>query len=65
MILYAFLLSINSKIRFFDLKAFNFSRSTPIKMLDIHAELSGDVVSRFMDYSTDVNLKHFHRFCQK
>ena len=57
--------SSNSKIRFFDLKAFDFSSSTPVKMLDIHAELSGDVLSRFVDYSREVNLKHLRRFCQK
>ena len=55
----------NSKIRFFDLRKFDFSSSTPVKMLDIHAELSGDVVSHFVDYSREINLQHLHRFCQK
>ena len=57
--------STNSKIRFFDLQAFDYSGSTPVKMLNIHTESSGDVVSRFVDYSREVNLKHLHRFCQK
>jgi len=32
-----------------------FSCSTPVKILDINAALSGDVTNEFGDYSKDVN----------
>ena len=42
----------------------DFSSSTPVKMLHIHAELSGDVAGGFVDYSRETDLKHCYRFCQ-
>jgi hypothetical protein len=35
----------------------DFSPDTPVKMLDIHADLSGDVLEYFVDYSPKRNLR--------
>lgn len=45
----------NKHMRYFDLKAFNFSCKTPVKFLDINAALSGDVTKNFTDYSYERN----------
>lgn len=41
-------------IRYFDMAAFDFSCSTPVKALDVNAELSGDVTELFVDYTPDM-----------
>jgi len=41
----------NDRTRQFDLSAFDFSCPTPVKALDVHAELEGDVTSSFVDYT--------------
>jgi len=60
-----FCTSINPRIRFIDFKAFDFSCRKPVKMLDIHENLSGDIAGRFVNYSRQADLNHFYRFCQK
>ncbi len=45
----------NDAIRFFDITAFDFSCTTPVKALDVNAELSGDVTELFVDYSAEIN----------
>lgn len=45
----------NQGIRRFDLKAFNLSCSTPVRVLDVQAELSGDVSNEFIDYTYQIN----------
>ncbi len=39
----------NRKIRYFFLKAFDFSCSAPVDMLDVNADFSGDITDRFID----------------
>jgi hypothetical protein len=40
-----------TKIKTIDLARLDFSPDTPVKMLDVHADLSGDVLEAFVDYS--------------
>jgi penicillin V acylase-like amidase (Ntn superfamily) len=48
--------TIDSKqIRYVDLDSFNFSCRTPVNVLDIHEDLSGDVVNNFVDYTYEIN----------
>jgi penicillin V acylase-like amidase (Ntn superfamily) len=44
----------NDKIRNFNLSSFDFSCTTPVKALDINADLSGDVTSSFVDYTEEM-----------
>jgi len=58
--------SENHKIRYFDLESFDFFCDTPLKVLDINAELSGNVKKHFIDYTKQINrrlvqeLKHYY-----
>ena len=55
----------NQNIRYIDLKSFDFSCSTPAKVLDINAALSGEVTKHFVDYSDVINrnlLEKINRF---
>jgi penicillin V acylase-like amidase (Ntn superfamily) len=45
----------NDRIRQFDLSAFDFSCSTPVKALDVQAELEGDVTESFIDYTEEMS----------
>ena len=45
----------NTKIRHFDLKEFDFSCKTPVKVLDMAADLQGDVTNAFTDYTQEIN----------
>ena len=45
----------NQEIRQVDLNSFDFSCITPVKVLDINAELSGDVTDSFVDYTQQIN----------
>jgi choloylglycine hydrolase len=47
----------NEQIRYFTLSSFDFSCKTPIKILDIQADLSGDVTKKFIDYTQQINRK--------
>jgi len=47
----------NDQIRRVDLSAVDFSCTTPVKVLDISAELSGDVTNSFVDYTKDIDLE--------
>jgi len=47
----------NDRIRSFNLSAFDFSCTTPVKVLDINADLSGDVTNSFVDYTKEIDLK--------
>jgi choloylglycine hydrolase len=46
---------INQKIRSINLKAIDFSCSTQAKVLDVNANLSGDITDRFIDYTQRLN----------
>jgi penicillin V acylase-like amidase (Ntn superfamily) len=47
----------NQKIRYINLKSFDFSCKTPVKVLDIQTDLSGNVTNNFIDYTQQVNRK--------
>jgi penicillin V acylase-like amidase (Ntn superfamily) len=50
-----FLTLKNKKIRYINVSSFDFSCKTPVKVLDVHEDLSGDVTSKFMDYTQQIN----------
>ena len=45
----------NKQIRYINLSSFNFSCKTPVKVLDINDDLSGDVENSFIDYTYEIN----------
>jgi len=47
----------NEKIRYLTLSSFDFSCKTPIKVLNMQADLSGDVTRKFIDYTQQINRK--------
>jgi penicillin V acylase-like amidase (Ntn superfamily) len=47
----------NQKIRFVNLTKFDFSCKNPMKVLNIHTDLSGDVTNNFIDYTQKINRK--------
>lgn len=48
----------NQKIRWIDFKKLDFNCHTPVKMLYVHKDLSGEVSNSFVDYSHDITLEH-------
>jgi penicillin V acylase-like amidase (Ntn superfamily) len=48
----------NAEIRHIDFSQLDFSCGAPVQMLDVHAELSGDVSDAFVPYSHEVSLAH-------
>jgi penicillin V acylase-like amidase (Ntn superfamily) len=42
-------------IRYFDTSTFDYSSATPVKLLDMNADLSGDVGGEFVDYTYEAN----------
>ena len=49
--------SANSKRRHIDLPSLDFSCATPVKILDINADLEGNITDNFTDYSVEANKK--------
>jgi len=49
----------NHKIRYLKLKSLDFSCATPVKILDIKADLSGNVAMNFIDYTYQTNRELF------
>jgi choloylglycine hydrolase len=47
----------NQKIRHINLRSFDFSCKTPVKVLDVQTDLSGDVTKNFIDYTQQINRK--------
>jgi len=53
-------------MRYFDVRSFDFSCNAPVKVLDINAELSGNVTKHFFNYTKQINrslvqeLKHYY-----
>ncbi len=45
----------NGDIRYFDINSFDFSCNTPVKILDIQEDLSGEISDDFIDYNYDIN----------
>jgi hypothetical protein len=55
----------NTEERSIDFGGLDFACGSPIKMLDVNGNLSGNVTSRLPDYSHELNLEHFKGFCEK
>ncbi len=55
----------NRKIRVIHLKSFPMTCSTPVKVLNVQAELSGDVTGEFFDYTWKTNRKMFETATRK
>ena len=49
--------------RYIDLRRIDMSSETPVKMLDVRRELSGDVTDDFIDFDFETSLNHFEWFC--
>ena len=45
----------NPRIRYFSLKSFDFSCASPVQVLDVNAELWGDIRHKFVDYTYQIN----------
>lgn len=45
----------NQRLRQIDVSKFDFSPHTPVKILEINADLSGDVTNKFSDYTYEAN----------
>ena len=45
----------NRDIRYVDMSSFDFSCQTPVKVLDIQEDLSGNVAGDFIDYTYELN----------
>ena len=45
------------EIRHFNLNSFDLSCDTPVKMIDIHADFSGNITNDFLDYTFELNKK--------
>jgi penicillin V acylase-like amidase (Ntn superfamily) len=48
----------NARVRHIDLTDLDFSCRAPVMMLDVHAEVAGDLVDHFQEYSPDVTMRH-------
>ncbi len=49
----------NPQVRSIDFSKLDFACGTPVKMLDLHADLSGDISDALEAYSHDASLDHF------
>jgi len=47
--------SDNQRVRHFRLKSFDFSCTTPVKILDVNTDLSEDIADNFIDFSYQIN----------
>ena len=45
----------NQSVRYFSLKSFDLSCATPVKVLDVNVDLSGDITVKFIDYTYQIN----------
>jgi penicillin V acylase-like amidase (Ntn superfamily) len=45
----------NMKLRYFSFDGFNYSSKSASKVLDLNADLEGDVTSKFINYTTQIN----------
>jgi penicillin V acylase-like amidase (Ntn superfamily) len=50
-----FMTTSNREIRRINLRSFDFSCTSPVKVLDINGDLSGDVSGAFVDYTEEIN----------
>ena len=54
----------NPEIRTFSLDSFDFSCSSTVRILDVNANLSGNIAPNFTEYNHDKNLNLFYNFCK-
>ena len=47
--------SLGKSIRYTSFDSFDFSNTSPVKILDINADFQGDVTKKFEDYTTEAN----------
>jgi penicillin V acylase-like amidase (Ntn superfamily) len=52
----------NPSIREVDMAKLDFSCRTPVRMLDVHAQVSGDVTDEFVAYTHEASLAHTRSF---
>jgi choloylglycine hydrolase len=45
------------EVRHFNLKSFDLSCDSPVKMIDVHTDLSGNITNDFLDYTFELNKK--------
>jgi penicillin V acylase-like amidase (Ntn superfamily) len=55
----------NAEIRHLDFSQLDFACGTPVQMLDVHEELSGDVSDDLITYSHEVNFDHLVNVLEK
>ena len=55
----------NSHIRTIDFSKLDFTCGTPVQMLDVHADLSGDISDDLETYSHETSLDHFVNVLEK
>ena len=55
----------NTQVRYVDFSKLDFSCNAPIRMLDIHAELSGDISRAFQEYSHKASIDHTLNWMQE
>jgi hypothetical protein len=55
----------NKEIRYFNLSSFDFSSETPVKMLNIHENLSGDIAEHFINYSHETVFHSYKKYMKK
>ena len=48
----------NQNVRYFDLNSFNLDCSTPVKVMALSTDLSGDIADKFNEYSYQANRNH-------
>ena len=46
----------NAKIRTIDVKRFDYSCKTPVKVMNVNADLGGDVTGDFVEYTSETNI---------
>jgi len=57
--------NLNSKLRSIDFSRLDFTCGTPVQMLDVHADLSGDISGDLETYSHETSLDHFVNVLEK
>jgi penicillin V acylase-like amidase (Ntn superfamily) len=55
----------NSKVRSVDFAKVDFACDTPVRMMDVHAPLTGDISNKLDRYTFEANLQHTLNFFEK
>jgi penicillin V acylase-like amidase (Ntn superfamily) len=51
----------NKRVRSIDFSKIDFSCRSPVKMLDVHTDLEGDITEKFQDFDQAASLEHIKR----